>query len=86
MYDHSLTKDGVVEEYYVHFHGKLYALPASEVVIIEGKTHPSDEEHGVKPKRKGVRPDYPDVDGDGDTDESMEDALKNKKKGKHGHS
>ena len=52
VYDHSLTKDGVVEEYYVHLHGKLYALPANEVVIVEGKTHPSDEEHGEKPKKK----------------------------------
>ena len=77
VYDHSLTKDGVVEEYYVHYHGNLYALPASEVVIIEGKTHPSDEEHGVKPKRKGKKPDE---DGDGVPD------WADKKKGKDDHS
>jgi hypothetical protein len=42
-----------------------------------GNVGPEEDE-----EEKGKRPDYPDVDGDKDTDESMEKALKDKKKGK----
>ncbi len=50
--DHSLTSDGIIEEYYVEYKGKLVAVPAEEAIIVEEKPpHSSDEEHGVKPKR-----------------------------------
>jgi len=51
--------------------------PTYAQVAYTGAVGPEEDE-----EEKGKRPDYPDVDGDGDTDESMEKALKDKKKGK----
>ena len=54
--DHSLTSDGIIEEYYVHYKGQLVAVPAEEAIIIEDKPpHSSDEEHGVKKKKKNAK-------------------------------
>ena len=50
--DHSLTSDGIIEEYYVEYKGKLVAVPAGEAIIIEEKPpHEDDEKHGAKPKK-----------------------------------
>ena len=44
--DHSLTSDGIIEEYYVEINGKLVTVPADEATILEAK------QHGHKPKKK----------------------------------
>ena len=70
--DHSLTSDGVIEEYYVEHRGQLVAVPADEARVVVIKEHGSDEEHGVKPKKKKAKKlskknknKKPDADGDG---------------------
>ena len=44
--NHSLTSDGIIEEYYVEVNGKLVTVPADEATILEAK------QHGHKPKKK----------------------------------
>jgi len=44
--DHSLTEDGVIEEYYVTHEGKEYRFKAEDVKII------NSESHGHSPKKK----------------------------------
>ena len=44
--DHSLTEDGVIEEYYVTHDGKEYRFKAEDVKII------NSESHGHAPKKK----------------------------------
>ena len=66
--DHSLTSDGIIEEYYVQHRGQLVAVPADEARVVVIKEHGtgSDEEHGVKPKKKKAKKlKKPDKDGDG---------------------
>ena len=53
--------------------------PTYGQVAYTGNVGPEEDE-----EEKGKRPDYPDVDEDGDTDESMEKALNDKKQGKKG--
>ena len=53
--DHSLTSDGVIEEYYVEYKGQLVSVPANEARVVVIKEHGSDEEHGVKPKKKKAK-------------------------------
>lgn len=53
--DHSLTSDGIIEEYYVKHRGQLVAVPADEAKVVVIKEHGSDEEHGVKPKKKKAK-------------------------------
>ena len=54
--DHSLTSDGIIEEYYVEYRGELIAVPAGEAIIIEDKEpHEDDEKHGAKPKRDDAK-------------------------------
>ena len=84
--DHSLTSDGIIEEYYVQHRGQLVAVPADEARVVVIKEHGSDEEHGVKPKKKKAKKlskkkkksknSPPDDDGDGVPD------WADKKKGK----
>ena len=44
--NHSLTSDGIIEEYYVKINGKLVTVPADEATILVS------EQHGHKPKKK----------------------------------
>ena len=54
--DHSLTSDGIIEEYYVEHRGQLVAVPADEARVVVIKEHNGDEEeHGVKPKKKKAK-------------------------------
>ena len=46
--DHSLTKDGVIEEYYVSYSGTLLTIQAAEVSEAHGGSHSHEE----KPKKK----------------------------------
>ena len=46
--DHSLTEDGVIEEYYVTYTGTLLTIQANEVTEAHGGSH----SHEKKPKKK----------------------------------
>ena len=46
--DHSLTEDGVIEEYYVEYTGTLLTIQANEVTESHGGSH----SHESKPKKK----------------------------------
>ena len=46
--NHSLTSDGIIEEYYVKVNGKLITVPADEATILEAKRHG----HGPKKKKE----------------------------------
>ena len=46
--DHSLTEDGVIEEYYVTYTGKLLTIQANEVTEEHGGSHSYEK----KPKKK----------------------------------
>ena len=46
--DHSLTEDGVIEEYYVTHSGTLLTIQATEVTEAHGGSHSHEE----KPKKK----------------------------------
>ena len=45
---HSLTEDGVIEEYYVEYRGKSITIQANEVTESHGGSHA----HEAKPKNK----------------------------------
>ena len=45
---HSLTEDGVIEEYYVTYKGKSVTIQANEVTEAHGGSH----SHESKPKKK----------------------------------
>ena len=58
--DHSLTPDGVIEEYYVDYKDELISVPADEAKIIVAEGHGDEEElnsireaYGLPKKRKG---------------------------------
>tara|TARA_B100000745_G_C19898565_1_gene300910 strand:+ start:319 stop:486 length:168 start_codon:yes stop_codon:yes gene_type:complete len=46
--DHSLTEDGVIEEYYVTHNGKSVTIQANEVTKLKGESHG----HSAKKKKK----------------------------------
>ena len=46
--DHSLTEDGVIEEYYVTHKGKSVTIQANEVTELQGESHG----HSAKKKKK----------------------------------
>ena len=46
--DHSLTEDGVIEEYYVTYTGTLLTIQVNEVTEAHGGSH----SHESKPKKK----------------------------------
>ena len=55
--DHSLTADGVVEEYYVDYKDELISVPADEATIIVAEGHgdeeePADDEEDHKETKK----------------------------------
>jgi len=82
--DHSLTADGVVEEYYVDYKNELISVPADEAIIQEKKksTHPpADEEDADKDEEEKKK--------DKEEEEELNSireayGLPPKKKGPHG--
>ena len=50
--DHSLTSDGVIEEYYVKYNGQLVSVPADEATVVVIKEHDEETAHGAKAKKK----------------------------------
>ena len=85
--DHSLSADGVVEEYYVDYKDELISVPADEATIIEGGGHPpADEEDDDKKKKEDEEHDDKDKDEDEEELNSIREAygLPKKRKGPHG--
>ena len=89
MIDHSLTADGVVEEYYVDYNDELIAVPADEAKIVVAEGH-GDEEEASKKEDEEKKKKKKDHDEDHDEDEeelnSIREAygLNKKRKGPHG--
>ena len=50
--DHSLTSDGIIEEYYVKYKGQLVSVPAAQATVVVIKEHDEEEAHGAKAKKK----------------------------------
>ena len=50
--DHSLTSDGIIEEYYVKYKGQLVSVPADEAKVVVIKEHDEETAHGAKAKKK----------------------------------
>ena len=50
--DHSLTADGIVEEYYVDYKDELISVPADEARVVVIKEHDEETAHGAKAKKK----------------------------------
>ena len=50
--DHSLTSDGIIEEYYVKYNDELVAVPADEATVVVIKEHDEETAHGAKDKKK----------------------------------
>ena len=88
MIDHSLTADGVVEEYYVDYNDELISVPAGEATIVVVEEH--DEETKMskhkKKKKKEDEEDKKDHDEDEEELNSIREAygLSKKRKGPHG--
>ena len=53
--DHSLTNDGVIEEYYVKYKGQLVSVPAAEATVVVIKEHDEETAHGAKDKKKAKK-------------------------------
>ena len=84
--DHSLTPDGVIEEYYVDYKDELISVPADEAIIVKEGGHPpaSGEEEPADDEDK----DEEEKKHDEDEEElnSIREAygLPKKRKGPHG--
>ena len=91
--DHSLTVDGVVEEYYVDYNDELIAVPADEATIVVAEGH-GDEEEADKKKEDEEKKKKEDEEKKKkkhhDEDEEELNAIREayglppKKKGRHG--
>ena len=91
--DHSLTADGVVEEYYVDYNDELISVPAGEATIVALEEHGEETEmpkHKKKEDEEKKKKKDHDEDHDDEEDEeelnSIREAygLPKKRKGPHG--
>jgi len=89
--DHSLTADGVVEEYYVDYNDELISVPADEAKVVVAESHGDEEEASKKEdeekkKKKEDEEDKKDHDEDEEELNSIREAygLNKKRKGPHG--
>ena len=88
--DHSLTADGVVEEYYVDYNDELISVPAGEATIVVIEEH--DEETKMPKHKKKEDEEKKKKKHDEDQDEDEEElnsireayGLSKKRKGPHG--
>ena len=83
MIDHSLTADGIVEEYYVDYKDELISVPADEAKVIVAEKHGDEEEDADEDKKKE------DEEHDEEDEEELNSireayGLGKKRKGPHG--
>ena len=81
--DHSLTADGIVEEYYVDYKDELISVPADEAKVIVAEKHGDEEEDADEDKKKE------DEEHDEEDEEELNSireayGLGKKRKGPHG--
>ena len=83
--DHSLTADGVVEEYYVDYKDELISVPADEATIIVAEGH-GDEEEPADDDKKEDEEKEKDHEEDEEERNSIRESygLPKKRKGPHG--
>ena len=88
--DHSLTADGVVEEYYVDYNDELISVPAGEATIVVIEEHDEETKMPKHKKKEDEEKKKKKHDKDHDEDEeelnSIREAygLSKKRKGPHG--
>ena len=85
--DHSLTADGVVEEYYVDYKDELVSVPADEATVVVAEGHGDEEEDADHDKKEDEEKDKKkDHDEDEEELNSIREAygLPKKRKGPHG--
>ena len=80
--DHSLTADGVVEEYYVDYKDELISVPANEAIIEKKAIHPDDEEDDDEKEDEEKKKDKEEEEELNSIREAY--GLPPKKKGPHG--
>ena len=90
---HTLTESGKISHYTVEFEDVIVeniSVSNLNILVQEEHSHKRDDEKKHDKKKKIVsedeleeasKPDYIDIDGDGDKEESMKDAAKDKKQG-----
>ena len=79
--DHSLTSDGIIEEYYVQYNGQLVAIPADEAKVVVIKEHDEETAHGAKAKKKVKKLSSDEEDEDKDFDDEQRDQDPHRHKG-----
>ena len=90
MIDHSLTADGLVEEYYVDYNDELISVPADEATVVVAESHGDEEEASKKEdeekKKKEEEEHHDKKDEDEEELNSIREAygLPKKRKGPHG--
>jgi len=88
--DHSLTADGLVEEYYVDYNDELISVPADEATVVVAESHGDEEEASKKEDEEKKKKEEEEHDDKKDEDEeelnSIREAygLPKKRKGPHG--
>jgi len=88
--DHSLTADGLVEEYYVDYNDELISVPADEATVVVAESHGDEEEASKKEDEEKKKKEEEEHDNKKDEDEeelnSIREAygLPKKRKGPHG--
>ena len=85
--DHSLTADGIVEEYYVDYKDELVSVPADEATVVVAEGHGDEEEDADHDKKEDEEKDKKkDHDEDEEELNSIREAygLPKKRKGPHG--
>ena len=90
---HTLTESGKISHYTVEFEDVIVeniSVGNLDILVQEEHSHKRDDEKKHDKDKKIVsedeldeesKPDFADIDGDGDKEESMKDAAKDKKKG-----
>jgi len=87
--DHSLTADGIVEEYYVDYKDELISVPADEAKVVVALEHggkkPGDEEEDADDDKKKKEDEEHDEEDEEELNSIREAyGLGKKRKGPHG--
>ena len=90
--DHSLTADGLVEEYYVDYNDELISVPADEATVVVAESHGDEEEASKKEDEEKKKKEEEEEEHHDKKDEDEEElnsireayGLPKKRKGPHG--
>ena len=84
MIDHSLTADGIVEEYYVDYKDELISVPADEAKVVVSESHGDEEEDADEDKKKKEDEEHDEEDEEELNSIREAYGLGKKRKGPHG--